>query len=44
MLEHALQWAQDYPEQSIAAFACRYPGQYEDAAKAARQARKELSE
>ncbi|MGP9633738.1 hypothetical protein ACT3R7_11795 [Halomonas sp. AOP43-A1-21] len=39
-LTEALAWNKQNPDQSVSAFACRYPGQYGEAAAALREVRR----
>jgi hypothetical protein len=41
LLEEAKEWNKTHPENSLSAFACRYPGRYGEAADALREVRKE---
>lgn len=42
MLQDAAAWNESHGEQSVSSFACRYPGQYGEAATALRQVRRQL--
>lgn len=41
MIDEARTWNEKYPDASVSSFACRYPGQYKEAAEALRQVRRE---
>lgn len=42
MVDDAITWNEKHSEQSVSSFACRYPGQYGEAATALRQVRRQL--
>lgn len=44
MIEDAREWNAQHPDDTISAFACRYPGKYREAADALRQARREMEQ
>lgn len=44
MIDEAREWNERYPDAPVSSFACRYPGQYKEAAEALRQVRKESDE
>lgn len=41
LLERAQEWNAAHPGEAVSVFACRFPGQFREAANALRQARKE---
>lgn len=42
ILQDAIVWNEKHGEQLVSSFACRYPGQYGEAATALRQVRRQL--